>query len=132
MSMVSPFLWNTAYNTPPPALPRPGCESSPGQIRGGVQIVTVAVAHRQSTCLSVIHVCPADIHISPVRLPTRVMRYLPQRCTGQLGSASVWRCAWEWGRLGSHGSHGNGCKISHGIGMGWEWELRRGSCHQQL
>jgi len=36
-------------------------------------------------------------------------------------------------------SHGNGSKISHGIGMGWEWELRawewelrRGSCHQQL
>ena len=29
-------------------------------------------------------------------------------------------------------SHGNGSKISHGMGMGWEWELRRGSCHQQL
>ena len=36
-------------------------------------------------------------------------------------------------------SHGNGCKISRGMGMGWEWELsawewelRRGSCHQQL
>jgi len=47
-------------------------------------------------------------------------------------------------------SRGNGSKISHGIGMGWEWELsawewelRRGSwkkrwrsaeqpCHQQL
>ena len=25
------------------------------------------------------------------------------------------RCAWEWGRLGSHG---NGNKISHGMGMG--------------
>ena len=36
-------------------------------------------------------------------------------------------------------SHGNGSKISHGMRMGWEWELsawewelRRGSCHQQL
>ena len=36
-------------------------------------------------------------------------------------------------------SHENGSKISHGMGMGWEWELsawewelRRGSCHQQL
>ena len=36
-------------------------------------------------------------------------------------------------------SHGNGSKISHVMGMGWEWELsawewelRRGSCHQQL
>jgi len=36
-------------------------------------------------------------------------------------------------------SRGNGCKISHGMGMrwewelsAWEWELRRGSCHQQL
>ena len=36
-------------------------------------------------------------------------------------------------------SHGNGSKISHRMGMGWEWELsawewelRRGSCHQQL
>ena len=34
-------------------------------------------------------------------------------------------------------SHRNGSKISHGMGMGWElsaweWELRRGSCHQQL
>jgi len=43
-------------------------------------------------------------------------------------------------------SHGNWSKISHGMGMGrewelsaWEWELRRGSwrsaeqpCHQQL
>jgi len=36
-------------------------------------------------------------------------------------------------------SHGNGNKISHGMGMGrewelsaWEWELTRGSCHQQL
>ena len=36
-------------------------------------------------------------------------------------------------------SYGNGNKISHGMGMGWEWELsawewelRRGSCHQQL
>ena len=34
-------------------------------------------------------------------------------------------------------SHGNGSKISHGMGMGWElsaweWELRHGSCHQQL
>jgi len=36
-------------------------------------------------------------------------------------------------------SHENGNKISHGMGMGWEWELsawewelRRGSCHQQL
>ena len=35
--------------------------------------------------------------------------------------------------------HGNGSKISHGMGMGWEWELSaweweitRGSCHQQL
>ena len=24
-------------------------------------------------------------------------------------------------------SHGNGSNISHGMGMGWEWELRRGS-----
>jgi len=36
-------------------------------------------------------------------------------------------------------SHGNASKISHGMGMGWEWELsawewelRRGSCHQKL
>ena len=36
-------------------------------------------------------------------------------------------------------SHGNGSKIDHGMGMGWEWELsawewelRRESCHQQL
>jgi len=36
-------------------------------------------------------------------------------------------------------SHGNGSKISQGMGMGWEWELiawewelRRESCHQQL
>ena len=36
-------------------------------------------------------------------------------------------------------SYGNGSKISHGMGMGWEWELsawewelRHGSCHQQL
>jgi len=36
-------------------------------------------------------------------------------------------------------SHGNGSKISHGMEMGWEWELsaweldlRRGSCHQKL
>ena len=36
-------------------------------------------------------------------------------------------------------SHGNGSKISHEMGMGWEWELsawewelRRGSWHQQL
>jgi len=36
-------------------------------------------------------------------------------------------------------SHRNGNKISHGMGMGWEWELsawewelRRGSCRQQL
>jgi len=24
-------------------------------------------------------------------------------------------------------SHGNGSKISHGMGTGWEWELRRGN-----
>ena len=36
-------------------------------------------------------------------------------------------------------SHGNGSKISHGMGMrwewelsAWEWELSRGSCRQQL
>ena len=52
----------------------------------------------------------------------------------------------DWNPMGPMGfpwvpwdSHGNGSKISHGMGMGWEWELsawewelRRGSCHQQL
>jgi len=46
----------------------------------------------------------------------------------------------DWDPMGfPWDSHGNGSKISHGMGMGWEWELsarewelRRGSCHQQL
>jgi len=45
----------------------------------------------------------------------------------------------DWDPMGPMGSRGNGSKISHGMGMGWEWELsawkrelRRGSCHQKL
>ena len=40
----------------------------------------------------------------------------------------------DWDPMGPWDSHGNGSKISHGMGMGWEWELsawewelRRGS-----
>ena len=46
--------------------------------------------------------------------------------------SSYWRCAWEWGNLGSYGSHG----ISMGMGIrsaiGWEWDGNENECHATL
>jgi len=37
---------------------------------------------------------------------------------------SVYRCAWEWEQLGSHGSHWIPTGMGMTMTMSWEWEWK--------